>query len=345
MRPASGGIRAGGPQPGAGAAPSGQASLDAAMKEAAARIASGLLDEVVADARRDAAAVVRGRLTEALVAAMEQELAATRPAAVTPLPVRTQEEPAAWYLYGITRAASAAVVEGSTGIDGFPIEVVAAGPLAAVVSGVRPSDGWGVGPDGDVDLEALAPRARSHEEVLERLLDRGPVLPLRFGVVYPHLAPVRSILEVRRESLEAELHRLDGCAEWGLTLTLDSDTPAADRGAHATAGGRDYLVGRRSERQRAELRSDEAARTAAALHGELLEVAADAVVQPASGPGARNVVLRASYLVPGAAADEFRSRAEERLVAAPAGLGLTGELTGPWPPYHFCDLSLQEVTA
>jgi hypothetical protein len=197
-----------------------------------------------------------------------------------------------------------------------------------------------------------------HEWILEQVLERGPVLPLRFGVLYPDADCVRAVLRDQAGSLSSELRRLEGHSEWGLTLEVPGDPPpAADAapGGQVTARspdaaatrGRDYLSQRRAERDRARARSDEAAAAAAAVHEALLGVAVDSVLQRPGphGQPSRGGVLRASYLVPAGVEDVFRRLAEEQLRAAPAGLGLSGELTGPWPAYHFCASALEGMPA
>ena len=344
-----------------------------AMDQLAAALAPDLLAAVIEDSRRDAAELLRARLTAALVDRAEQ-LAAAPPAppipaaaapataapavaAPAPGPTGAPAPPAGWYVYGLTRTLPGPPLTGA-GVDGAAVESVEHGGLLALVSPVpggpaTPSGGaddrpcWGLDPCGEVDLEALAPRLEAHERILEAALDRAAVLPFRFGVMYPDRDSVERVLAAHAPAVEAELDRLDGRAEWGVSLHRSIPRPAAGPPlppgpGGRSPGGRVYLEQRREQRSAAARHDDEAAELAAALHEQLTVLADDAVAhRPDAGAGrGRRGVMRASYLVRTARAREFRRAADELLSAAPPHLGLTGDLTGPWPAYHFVDLDL-----
>lgn len=333
--------------------------VEAALRRMARREAATLLAQVVEESRRDAAEYLRARLTSALVEEVAHLTEGPETAERTEsVPSRPAEKPASqvgsellsgWYVYGLTWDAVARDLDLPGGVDEAPVEVVAVGEIAAVVSPMASTRSWGIGADGDVDLDLLAPRARRHEWVLEQMLEKGAVLPLRFGVLYPSLEPLRQVLTERAAAFGDALRHLENHYEWGLTISAEeagaprplNAVPAAD------SGGRDYLARRRADRIAEGERSRDTARVAACVHDALLELSDDARVHPAARPprGDGKVVLRASYLVSAAVADAFRAAAEQALSAAPPHLRLTGELTGPWPPYHFCDLTLDGMTA
>ncbi|HET6963159.1 MAG TPA: GvpL/GvpF family gas vesicle protein [Acidimicrobiales bacterium] len=349
-----------------------ESQVEAALHRIARSEAAALLAQVLEESRRDAAEILRARLTAALVEEVGRlsegrdtaeraesvpprpaETAAPRPAprpAETAAPRPADSEPlSGWYVYGLTWDAVARGLDLPAGVDEAPVEVVAVGDIAAVVSPMASTLPWGIGSDGEVDLDQLAPRARRHEWVLEQMLERGAVLPLRFGVLYPSLEPLRQVLTDRAAAFGDALRHLENHYEWGLTISAEgagaprrlNAVPAAD------SGGRDYLARRRADRIAEEERSRDTAQVAAGIHEALLELSDDARIQPTARPtgGDGKVVLRASYLVSAASADAFQATAEQALSAAPPHLRLTGELTGPWPPYHFCDLALDGMTA
>lgn len=329
-------------------------ALDEALRRVAADAAPGLLEQIFQESRREAADILKERLTAAMVQEMERLLPAGSPpeapgdahkvSSVVPL-VRA-EKPAlsGWYVYGITRSQAAHALDAGSGVDGAPVEVISAGELAALVSPLQDAAAWDVEGGGADTLEALAPRARAHEAVLERVMDRGAVLPLRFGVLYPDVDRLREVLTERADAFGRALGALEGRTEWGLTLT--SESSAEDPTASAPADGRDYLSRRRTEREAGQARAETLSQVAAAVHDGLRELSSAAVIHRTAGPGRRPaVVLRASYLVPIESAGAFRQTCEALLTDAPPELGLSGELTGPWPPYHFCDVSLDGVPA
>lgn len=339
--------------------------FEAALRRLSAEVAPDVLQEAVEESRREAVGILRARLTAAMVDEAERLIAGQEPRRAAPdaaraepagppaAPTAPRAEPVpagpvtGWYVYGLTWDTAARALEVDDGVDGAPVQVVTAGPLAGVVSPITTSEPWGIGPDGDVDLELLAPRARRHEFVLEQMLDRGAVVPFRFGVLYPDLDRLRALLSERAPVLADTLRRLENQSEWGLTVAVGDSGSTGTISPLPSTAGRDYLARRREERVAEDQEAEELARAAAGIHESLLEVVSEAVILPAGRSEGRTqkAVLRASYLVPNTAVDPFRTAAEAALTSSPSRLRLTGELTGPWPAYHFCDSSLEQVPA
>src|SRR5581483_6948058 len=89
------------------------------------------------------------------------------------------------------------------GINDEPVSLVKADGLAALASDVP----------GEY-LEAGRDELLTHSRVLERALESGTVLPMRFGVVMPDEEAVRGeLLTPHRERLEAQLDEMDGKVE------------------------------------------------------------------------------------------------------------------------------------
>lgn len=338
-----------------------------AIDRLAASMAADLLASVIEDSRRAAAELLRARLTAALVEQAEDlaaPVAAPTPPVGTPSPTapaaRTSaagQGPAGWYVYGLTRPSPSRPVTGTglagtgvagTGVDGAAVQAFEHCGIVALVSAVPAGRGdgsplWGLDPGGDVDLEALAPRLQAHERVLEEALARAAVLPFRFGVMYRDRDTVERVIEAHAAAVRAELDRLEGRAEWGVALHRSGRAPAPLHSPTGTGpAGRDYLTQRRDQRSTAARWDEEAAEVAVSLHDRLADLADEAVThRPDAGSrkGGR-CLMRASYLIRASRIGDFRRAADEMLSEAPAHLGLSGELTGPWPPYHFIDVDL-----
>jgi hypothetical protein len=106
------------------------------------------------------------------------------------------------YVYGVVRAPSKAKRMGN-GISGKPVRVVASKGIGALASDVPP------GP-----LDAGREELLAHSRVLEKALEHGVVLPMRFGVVMPGEAAVRGdLLDAHRPDLEAQLEEMSGKIE------------------------------------------------------------------------------------------------------------------------------------
>jgi hypothetical protein len=297
--------------------------------ERAALEARSLVDGLREEAKNRAAEIVRDRLVALYVEQFE--------AALRNEPRALSDVEQAWYVYGITAGMPRSP---GVGVGGAAVEALECGPVAALGSWVdRDPTSWGIGSNGDVDIDVLGPLAGQHETVLERALERGPVIPFRFGIVYPSPDDLRPILEQHIQEVRAELDRVTGKAEWGLTVR-SADRPQAEM---ADGDSTSYLARRRDEVARAARQRDEARAVVATLHERLAEVSAGDVVHRSRRIQAadEHLVLNASYLVDRRDEPRFRSLAADALAATPEDIQLSGELTGPWPPYNFVDLQLQ----
>jgi hypothetical protein len=194
------------------------------------------------------------------------------------------------------------------GLARAPLDIVAEGPLVAVLSRHARA------PD-EPALDALW----AHERVVEALMVERAVLPLRFGTRPAADDGVREALAGRRDVLLEALDRVRGRVELAIRA-LPSDAAAAAAPPPAAASGSEYLRARLA-----------GARTFAALHEPLAELAVAARCWPERAPGE---LLRTSYLVDEPAVDEFRSAVERLQREHPEAALLC---TGPWPAYSFVE--------
>jgi hypothetical protein len=87
--------------------------------------------------------------------------------------------------------------------------------LVGVADGVRPLV-LDLAP-GALDDEARLERlVRTHNELLVGALEKGAVVPFRFGTTFPDRTALDDWLERHRDALSAELERLRGTAEWSV---------------------------------------------------------------------------------------------------------------------------------
>jgi hypothetical protein len=239
-----------------------------------------------------------------------------------------------WYVYGVVDAGRNPVP-----VDG--IRLVAHGSLAAAVAEVDLAE--------FEDLETrlndrawIERKALEHERVLSRLAENGAVVPLRFGAIYDDVEDVASMLEERCEELAADLERVRGHVELGVKGFVErprlEEVLAHERAATpAGSPGRGYLERRQAERDVAAEARAVVAEAARNTHERLLE---RSVAGTVSRPHSRELsgrpdemFLNAAYLVP--ARDDGLRGEVDALGRAYAGLGLSFEVTGPWPPYSF----------
>jgi hypothetical protein len=176
----------------------------------------------------------------------------------------------------------------------------------------------------DLRIEASEDDLWAHENVVEVLMERGPVLPMRLASTLADADAVRRMLRERQDEFEGALARVRGAVELGVRAAIEpedssgSTEPERDGAGPGTA----YLMGRLENDRRG---ADAAAR----IHEPLATLARESTQRL----GARGrPLLTASYLVDHERVDSFKARVEELDAALPTA---TIVCTGPWPPYSF----------
>jgi hypothetical protein len=212
------------------------------------------------------------------------------------------------YVYAVTGSGAELPARG---IRDRPLRCVQEAQLGAVVSEM----GLGALPFDEEDMS-------EHEEVVEALMDSGPVAPLRFGTVLEDEAAVAMFLRERGEALRAAVERVRGAVELAVQATIADDH--GPRIAPALKTGREYMW----KRLNASHRRDELARR---VHEPLAELARESALRVPS-PGAPQI--RAAYLVDREAVDAFFERVTE---LEREGVAAALVCTGPGPPYTFSE--------
>jgi hypothetical protein len=162
----------------------------------------------------------------------------------------------------------------------------------------------------------------AHERVVERLMIDRSVLPMRFGTRVGTEDELRRFLSGAHDRLVAALARIAGRVELAVRmLQTESNGNGAPR-LEAPSSGRDYLLGKLRDGERAR-------RLVTRLHEPLAALAADARLQPPRRP---DEVLHGAYLVEPLVVPRFRV-AVERLQQREVDMSIL--CTGPWPPYSF----------
>jgi hypothetical protein len=257
------------------------------------------------------------------------------------------EDGPGWYLYG--------VVSGDAEVDGTgEIVLVREGPIAGVTSRVSLDEfDPAVLPERLGDATWLEEKVRTHEQVLEHVLESVSVVPCRLCTVYRTEDELRGFLTERHDDLAKALGRVDGRVELGVKAFVDRDRFAsggavrnetirelADHASRAE-GGRAYLELRRLE----QLVTEELMRfkdeISLHLHERLLTAADEGVLlnlqRPEVSGRDEEMVFNGTYLV----ADRPRFEQELGTLAEEyRESGVELELTGPWPPYNFVPTEL-----
>jgi gas vesicle protein GvpL/GvpF len=238
-------------------------------------------------------------------------------------------------VYGVMRARDC---QGGLAVEWrgatLQVEAISHDAVAALV---------GDAPEGPVRVRRDALLA--HSEVLHAAMERGPVLPLRFGAVLADEDAVRvELLAPNAAALTARLDALEGTAEFQLKVSFDSERvlssilasegPLADIAASVRA-----LPGAAGHFDRirlGELISQRIESRAASVEAELI-----GALEPLAVAVARTerqdewMALNAAFLVEDAKRREFDAVVDQ-LAGQHAG-DLQFRVIGPLPPHSFAD--------
>ncbi|MFJ8637097.1 GvpL/GvpF family gas vesicle protein [Streptomyces sp. NPDC093568] len=230
------------------------------------------------------------------------------------------------YVYAIVPADAVLPADaGGVGGPAAPLRTISEGRVAAVVS------------DAPQKLRARRRDLLAHQELLQRLADDGPVLPMRFGMVAPDEETVYRQLADAGGGHTAALERISGGVEANVKAF-----PAQD--ALAALVAQDGKVRRlRDEARRrpsyeASLRLGEAVASALAARAaeagrRILRELTPLARETAAGPDVEGCVLNVSFLVDRAAHEGFRATAQRFADGHREHVEL--RLVSPLPCYSF----------
>jgi hypothetical protein len=212
------------------------------------------------------------------------------------------------YAYAVCEPRVASSIPHCRGLGGATLRALEHEGLAAVFSRHR-----------SFRPRPIPEQVLDHERVVEAIMARGVVLPLRFGTQLADETELEALLAERHDELLRSLARVRGKVEIGLRMTPERTSSGGGEGQRT---GRGYLLAR----VRAHRRYEQASRE---LHAPLAELAAASRIREPRTPAA---VLTASYLVDATEVAAFRLQADELGRRQTAMQVL---VTGPWPPYSF----------
>jgi hypothetical protein len=256
-----------------------------------------------------------------------------------------------YYLYALTWA-DCPPGDFGPGLDArYAVELAPCGRIAALVSRVG-TDKFDVSKfqSGTADLAWVSKMALRHNEIVQDLARRTPVLPLRLAVLFRSKSSLLETLERCEAQVVEFLRSLGDRQEWAVKVYLDrpqaersipGDCSANPRDAQRASGGAGtaYLAQRRQKLNRSQ-------QLVRVINQEVKAV--EAGLQPLTDAWHRlrtlspeltarpeKMVWNGAFLVSKAAEAAFRDTAQ-RLRTDLGGKGLIVEASGPWPPYHFC---------
>jgi hypothetical protein len=188
-----------------------------------------------------------------------------------------------------------------TGVFRDRLRLVRGSRASLVVEEMRPED------------EPSREHAPAFGDVLARLFEQGPVLPVRFGTTVEDAFAARDLLSQRSPAWGERLDAVRGHHEQ--VVHIDAGPRSSDR-----SSGRAYLASRA-----ASLHADEQ------LLADLSETVAPYVTE--TRPLRPRAGLRLACLVP----HENSELLDQALDRWAADRGVVARTTGPWPPFSFAE--------
>jgi hypothetical protein len=263
------------------------------------------------------------------------------------------------YLYCFARPGAVHGLEAAGVDDRLAISTLEVGGVAAVFSEVSLTEFCDDNPaDARPDPNWIISRAYRHERLIEEVMSRSPVLPVRFGAVFSSRETLEKLLTDRCREIEGFLGDIAGKEEWAVKgfvdngkaeewlLESDSDLLAQRRSLSTSPGTRYF-----QEKQfRAGLQKQVTlwGRTVAEqvrqhLKNLAVEMRSLRLQPPRLSGRTGEMVLNYALLLPRSRVADFRARVEA-LATRYAEQGLSLEYSGPWPSFNFCP-SLEETKA
>ncbi len=246
------------------------------------------------------------------------------------------------WVYAVTTDLDPARLSGLTGVAGEPVRLVTEGSLAAVVGSVSDTPfGERTLPGLLADLSAIEKAGRAHHQVISRVAEHGPVLPLRLATVYADDETIAALLARRYVELTVTLDSFRGTQEWDVKVYLKPRKRAdGDVWLDMTSADLATIDAATQSRQHHDDVSPWTMLEACAeqISDKLSRIAVATRRRPSPLPSLADdsgwVVLNSAYLVDAEHAPRFSEIAS---TVAAAHTALRTVVTGPWPPYSFAD--------
>ncbi|WP_442805532.1 GvpL/GvpF family gas vesicle protein [Streptomyces sp. NBC_00385] len=238
------------------------------------------------------------------------------------------------YVYAILRAATQ-----------LPKEAVGVGSPPAVLRGVNQGPLVAVVSDAPPQLRARRRDLLAHQNLLMRLADDGPVLPMRFGMVAADEQAVLAQLAAGESEYAATLDRLAGRIEINVKV-LPAQNALEALVAEDQSVRQLRAAARKNPGYEASLRLGEAisgalTRRAAAAGQRVLRELAPAARAAVQGPEVPGCVLNESFLVDRAESAAFLLRAQS--LGADFREHAEIRSAGPLPCYSFVSAEARSV--
>lgn len=255
-----------------------------------------------------------------------------------------------WYVYCVIPfSAELPLIDGID--ERFPLVMVSDGEIGAMASPVSLAEFGSEALHRNLeDIRWVAEKARRHEEIIEAMMRKDPVLPMRFGTIFLSTDRVRGMLRENSARFQEAFEYLRDKEEWGLkgfsdrhllkewALREDHEFSRLSEELNARPPGLAFFLKKKLEQR--------ASATALEKEAELVHIAEDAirgrVVDMVRNPLIfRRAMGREVEMVLNLACLVLKEEVKAFLAEVGcwnenhAAKGLELQTSGPWPPYNF----------
>ena len=243
---------------------------------------------------------------------------------------RAQLQSRVIHLYGVTLAPGPAkeLFRALKGVDGTAaVEPLPCGGLICWISRVPEADFARDLAKNMQELDWLAEVTTRHQEIVSAIAREADILPARFGLEFLNDASLRSHIESRQATLQADFDRLQGRQEWGVKVFA---LPAVPLPKRTFRTGKEYLQAKSALSRRAPRESA----PALSEFAKALESIADRIAEGGKFAAARrDLEFHKTLLLK--RADRAKLEALIRNYSRKWKDQKRVECTGPWPPFSF----------
>jgi hypothetical protein len=243
------------------------------------------------------------------------------------------------------------VQEIGPGVDPqYAVELLCEGPIAALISRVSLEQFAPERLAGQTaeDIQWLGKIAARHNDIICQAARTSAVLPLRLGTLFRSRESLQAMLVRCQPVVAKQLEQLGNRQEWGIKLYLErrhlesasghADPPPPHFVAPPQTGT-GYLAAKRAERDsRRELRAgmqQTVQNVERCLAGKAEHYCRVANLPSGLTGREEDMVFNAAFLL-GSATQGSWLETVEQVAQDIQSKGLALEVSGPWPPYHFC---------
>ena len=209
------------------------------------------------------------------------------------------------------------------------------------------------------DLEWVKLHVITHEQVIEDVMEHAGVVPFKFATLFKSFESLKAMLAERAALLKETLQKLRGLEEWGVkiycdrerlraSLSHDTEILEMDREIAASAPGKAFILKKKKEAlldlKTAAKLNEHGQASFDLLRGLCARSRINKLLPKEVTEKTEDMILNAAFLI---RTDGVRAFAEavDGLKARHEAGGLSFDRTGPWPPYNFCDFSVERAEA